>query len=154
VVAEVLIDGRWVVADPSYRVLLRDAHGHLLTRAGLQNPVVLAQATSAVKDYPPEYDYSRFAHVRIARLPIAGLRLRGLLDSVSPGWDEALDWSLLLERESFLALGASATLALLFLMLRFALAWYADHRLRIPRFHLREHMLRASAAFVSTPEMK
>jgi hypothetical protein len=92
--------------------------------------------------------------VRIARLPIAGLRLRGLLDSVSPGWDEALDWSLLLERESFLALGASATLALLFLMLRFALAWYADHRLRIPRFHLREHTLRASAAFVSTPEMK
>jgi hypothetical protein len=154
VVAEVLIDGRWVIADASYRVLLRDAHGHLLTRGELQNPEVLAQATSVVKNYPPEYDYSRFAHVRIARLPFAEFRLRSLLNWIRPGWDEALDWSLLLERESFFALVASATLIIFLLVLRFMLAWYADHRLRIPRFHLREHMLRASAAFFSTPEIK
>jgi hypothetical protein len=34
------------------------------------------------------------------------------------------------------------------------LAWYADSRLRIPRFHLREHALRAGVAFFSTPEIK
>lgn len=30
----------------------------------------------------------------------------------------------------------------------------ADNRLRIPRFHLREHALRAGVAFFSTPEIK
>jgi hypothetical protein len=41
-----------------------------------------------------------------------------------------------------------------FLMLRVVLAWYADRRLRIGRFHLREHMARAGAAFFSAPEIK
>ena len=36
----------------------------------------------------------------------------------------------------------------------FALGWYADSQLRIPRFHLREHMTRAGVAFFSTPEIK
>ena len=49
VVAEVLIDGRWVVADPAYRILLRDANGHLLTRSELQNTTLLAQATSVLQ---------------------------------------------------------------------------------------------------------
>jgi hypothetical protein len=38
--------------------------------------------------------------------------------------------------------------------LRAVLRWYADSRLRIPRFHLREHALRAGVAFFSTPEIK
>jgi hypothetical protein len=41
-----------------------------------------------------------------------------------------------------------------FLLVRALLAWYADSRLRIPRFHLREHMVRAGTAFFSTPEIK
>jgi len=40
------------------------------------------------------------------------------------------------------------------MILRVMLAWYADSRLRIPRFHLREHMIRAGEAFFSTPEIK
>jgi hypothetical protein len=40
------------------------------------------------------------------------------------------------------------------LLLRAVLAWYADSRLRIPRFHLREHAIRAGAAFFSAPEIK
>jgi len=154
VVAEVPIDGRWVIVDPSYRVMFRDAEGHLLTRKELQNPEVFAQATSVVPNYPKEYNYAYFAHVRVARLPLDRFHLRGLLDTISPGWDERLDWSLLLERESFFALVGAAVGAFLFLVLRFLLAWYADYRLRIPRFHLREHFLRAGAAFFNTPEIK
>src|SRR5579859_5549702 len=48
VVAEVLIDGRWVVVDPSYHVLLRDAAGRLLTRSELRDPAIFAQATGGI----------------------------------------------------------------------------------------------------------
>ena len=154
VVAEVPIDGRWVVVDPSYRLMLRDAQGHLLTRKELQNPAVFAQATGVVPNYPQDYNYEHFAHIRLARLPMDGLHLRGILNFVDPGWEESLDWSLLLERESFFCLVIASSLAFFFLALRFLLAWYADYRLRIPRFHLREHFLRAGAAFFSTPGIK
>jgi hypothetical protein len=65
-------------------------------------------------------------------------------------------WSsnLLLERVSFFHLLASAAAFLFFLSMRTALGWYADRHLRIPRFHLREHAVRAGAAFVSAPEIK
>lgn len=154
VVAEVLIDGRWIIVDPTYRVLWRDAQGRSLTRKDLSDPGLFAQAISAVPDYPREYSFERFAHVRIARLPLEGLHLRALLDKSVPGWEEDVDWDLLLERESFFFLVVFAILAFFFLWLRFLLAWYADHRLRIPRFHLREHASRAGAAFFSTPEIK
>jgi hypothetical protein len=154
VVAEVPIDGRWVIVDPSYRMMLHDAEGHLLTRKELQNPAIFAQATGVVPNYPPEYNYAQFAHIRIGRLPLDGLRLRSLLDWASPSWEESLDWSLLLERESFFCLVMAAACTLLFLALRFLLAWHADYRLRIPRFHLREHFLRAGAAFFGTPGIK
>ena len=154
VVAEVLIDDRWVIVDPAFRVVLRDAQGHFLTRKELQNHAVFEQAVSAIPDYPREYNFDHFAHVRLARLPLDGLRLRSLLEAVYPGWDEAVDWSLLLERQSFFYLALSAAATLFFLLLRELLAWYADSRLRIPRFHLRDHMSRAGTAFLSTPEIK
>jgi hypothetical protein len=154
VVAEVLINERWVIVDPTYRVIMRDAAGRFLTRKELQNPAVFAEATGKIPDYRKEYSYEQFAHVRIARLPLDGLHLRRVLDSINPGWDEAVDWSLLLERESFFYLVISAAAAIFFLTTREMLAWYADRRLRIPRFHLREHMIRAGTAFVTTPEIK
>ena len=154
VVAEVHLGGQWIIVDPTYRVMMRDAQGHLLTRKDLQNPVKYAQAISAVPGYPPAYDYSSFAHVRLARLPMQGLGLRRALDYLYPGWDEAFDWSLLLERESFFVFVTSATLTLLLMLWRTFLGWYADRRLKIPRFHLREHFIRAGAAFLSTPEIE
>ena len=101
VVAEVLVDGRWIVVDPSFRAVLRDRAGRALTRKELQNPSTFAEATRSLPNYPPDYNYERYAHVRLARLPLEGSRLRKLLESILPGWDETLDWSLLLERESF-----------------------------------------------------
>ena len=154
VVAEVLIDGRWIIVDPTYRVVFRDAQGRLVTRQDLQNPAVFAEAISAVPGYPREYSYERYAHVRLAKLPLVGKGLRRLLDRMYPSWEEAVDWSLLLERESYSALVLSGSVTIFLLLLRLLLGWYADRRLRIPRFHLREHMLRAGAAFVSTPEIK
>lgn len=154
VVAEVFIGGRWIIVDPTYRVIMRDAAGHALTRKNLQDPAIFAQAIGAIPKYPHEYTYDHFAHVRLARMPLNGFHLRGVLDTIVPGWEEAFDWSLLLERESFFYLVASVAGTLLFLLLRAVLAWYADSRLRIPRFHFREHALRAGVAFFSTPEIK
>jgi hypothetical protein len=154
VVAEVLMEDRWIIVDPTYRVIMKDAQGHFLTRKDLQNPAVFSQATGGIPNYPQEYTYDRFAHVRLARLPLEELHLRRLLDRIYPGWDEAVDWSLLLERESFFYVVLSASATIFCLLLRVILAWYADRRLRVPRFHLREHMLRAGAAFFSAPEIK
>jgi hypothetical protein len=154
VVAEVLIAGQWIVVDPTYRVIMKDAAGNYLTRKDLQNPVVFREATSVVPNYPLEYTYDHFGHVRLARLPYIGFGLKKMLGTIAPGWEEAIDWSLLLERESFFYLVLSVTAILFFLLLRAALAWYADSRLRVPRFHLREHALRAGVAFFSTPEIK
>jgi hypothetical protein len=154
VVAEVLVDGRWIVVDPSYRIVMRARDGHALTRKELQNPATFREATRLVPDYPADYSYDRYAHVRIARLPLDGFHLRKLLESISPGWDETLDWSLFLERESFFVLVITTMFASMLLILRFLLAWYADRQLRVPRFHFREHFLRATSAFLNTPEIE
>jgi hypothetical protein len=154
VVAEVLIDGHWVVADPAYRILLRDAKGHLLTREELRNPALLAEATSAVPNYPKEYTYENVAHVRLARLPMQGFHLRWILDKTVPGWEESVDWTLLLERESFFALCASVFAFVVFLLLRIILGWYADPRLKIPRFQLRSQVIRTGTTLFRAPEIK
>jgi hypothetical protein len=154
VVAEVLIDERWIIVDPTYRVIMKDARGRYLTRKDLQDPSVFSEAVGAIPNYRREYTYNQFAHVRLARLPLEGLHLRRLLDGIYPGWDEAVDWSLLLERESFFYLVLSAGATMFLLLWRALLARYADSRLRIPRFHLREHAVRAGAAFFSAPEIK
>ena len=154
VVAEVLIEGRWVIVDPAYRVLLRDKKGQLLTREELRNPATFAEATSVVPHYPEEYTYERFVHVRLARIRVIGIPLRWMLDRVLPNWEEGFDWALLLERESFFILCTSSCAFLFFLLLRFSLGWYADHRLNIPRFRLRARFLRAGTTFLRAPEIK
>lgn len=154
VVAEVLLDDKWAIVDPTYRILMRDKKGNLLTRKDLQDPVIFAEATSVVPNYPAVYNYTTFAHVRIAKLPLQGLGLRRLLDKTHSGWDELFDWSLLLERESFFVLCVFIASSLFFLLMREVLAWYSDRRLKIPRFHLREHFTRAGAAFFGAPEIK
>ncbi len=154
VVAEVNIDGRWIIADPTFRVILRDAQGHTLTRKDLQNPTIFKQATANLPGYLPDYNYQSFAHVRIARLPLDGLGLRRALIKYFPEWDEVFDWSLLLERESFFVLFAALISFLFFFSLRALLAWYADHRAQVPRFRLRQHVARAGATFFYTPEIE
>ena len=154
VVAEVLVDGRWIVVDPSFRIVMRDGSGRTLTRKQLQNPEMFHEAIDAVPNYPLDYNYDRYAHVRLARLPLDGFHLRKLLESILPGWDETLDWSLFLERESYFVFVITAASAFLLLMTRLLLAWYADRRLQVPRFHFWQHFLRATSAFLTTPEIQ
>jgi len=155
VLAEAQIDNRWVVVDPAYRVMLRDAQGRLLTREQLRSPELLEQARSNIRGYPSAYDFRSVVHVRLARIPlIGGLRLRHVFDRVYPGWEERFDWSLIVERESF-ALVVVACLATIFLLLtRGTLAWYADRRLHVARVHLRWQLRRAGMALVSSPGLK
>jgi hypothetical protein len=154
VVAELNLDGRWVVVDPTFRTFMRDAQGNLLTRKDLQNPVIFHEATSGLPGYLPEYTYDRFAHVRLAAFPLYGAQLRRLADRVFPTWDEYLDWSLLLERRSFMYLFVSVNSLIALMLVRVVLGSYADRRLKIPRFHLRSNLGRATAAFFTTPEIK
>jgi hypothetical protein len=154
VVAEVLIDGRWVIVDPAYRFLLRDAKKRLLTRQELRDPALFAQATSVIPNYSTEYTYENVAHIRLTRLPIQGLHLRWVLDKLVPGWEERFDWTLLLERRSFFLFCVSAFAFFVFVLLRVLLGWYADNRLKIPRFRLRSQFLRAGTTFFRVPEIK
>jgi hypothetical protein len=154
VVAEVQLNGRWIVVDPTYRVILRNGAGEMVTRNDLKNPQTFAEVIGKIPGYPAEYDYQNYAHVRVARLPLQGFQLRPVLDRIFPAWDEKLDWSLLLERESFLVLTISSWVTLFLLLLRQLLAWYADRKLRMPRFRLRAHLSRAGSAFFTTPEIK
>jgi hypothetical protein len=153
VVAELEVNGRWVVVDPAYRSFLKDSSGKLLTRKDLQNQEIFRQATSQLPGYVPSYTYDRFAHVRLSALPFES-KLRRIVDSVFPSWDEFVDWSLLLERKSFLYLFVSVIFLIAMLLFRMVLGWMADHELAIPRFRLRANVGRATAAFLTTPETK
>jgi hypothetical protein len=154
VVAEVLLDHRWIVVDPAFRVILKDPQGHPLTRKELQDPAVLKHATHDIPNYLQEYSYENVAHVRVARLPLIGLPIKHVLDRIRPDWDERLDWTLLLERKSFLFLFISSGCSVFFLLLRFLLAWYADRCIRVPRFQLWAKLQRAGSALFFTPEIK
>lgn len=154
VVAEVRLDGRWVIVDATYRAMMKDARGRLLTRADLQDPRLFQEAIVRIPGYIPIYSYERVAHVRVGALPVLGPSIRRALETIYPGWDESLDWSLLLERRSFAWFFLSVWALIFFLLLRIVLAWLADHRLRIPRLRLRTSLTRATTTFFSTPEIK
>jgi hypothetical protein len=154
VVAEVQIGSRWVIVDATYRAFMKDSQGRLLTRADLQDPRMFQEAITQIPGYTAMYSYERVAHVRVGALPVLGPFLRRALDTALSGWDESLDWSLLLERRSFAFFFLSVWALTFFFLLRIVLAWIADHRLRIPCLHLRTSLSRATATFFSTPEMK
>jgi hypothetical protein len=154
VVAEIDLGGRWVIVDPAFRTFMKDAKGNLLTRKDLENPVLLQQATAGLLNYLPEYNYQRTAHVRLSALPFHLGIVGPLLENSFPNWDENLEWSLLLERRSFMYLSTSVTCLIFLLLVRLFLGWLADHRLMVPRFHLRTNLIRATAAFFTTPEIK
>lgn len=154
VVAEIHLDGHWIVVDPSYRTILKDARGNLLTSEDLRNPEIFREATSGIPGYPPEYSYDHPAHVHLSALPYAGPRIRRILDRFIPHWDDQADWSLLLERRSFFYLFLSVSSLIFLLLIRVLLAWLADHYLQVRRFRLREKLSRAKSAFFASPEIQ
>ena len=128
VVAEVKIEGRWAIVDPTYRAILHDAQGRVLTREDLRDPETFREATRVIPGYPPEYSYESSAHIRLARLSLVGLGLRRFLNAVYPRWDDEVDLTLLVERESMAMLAASIALVISLLLLRILLVRYADRQ--------------------------
>jgi hypothetical protein len=150
VVAEVLLDGRWAVVDPPYRVLYRDSRGGFLTKEQLRDPATFREATATIPNYLPSYTYDRVLTVRTRRIPLIGPYLRPALNAIFPGWQEDFDWTLLVERESFALAAAGGVLVFLLVSLRSILGWYGSRRLGIARRGLRARLLQASNAFVRT----
>jgi hypothetical protein len=149
-VAEVLIDGRWIVVDPAFRTMLRGRDGGLLTRAQLSDPAVFAVATHDLKNYDPIDTYESTAHVRISRLGVVGLPLRHFLNRLLPGWEDSAAISLLLERESLATMVAALILVFLLGLLRVGLRWYGERRLGIRPVRVRQQVRRAVRALVDT----
>jgi Transglutaminase-like superfamily len=148
VVVEVLVDGRWIVVDPSFHFILRLPDGRFPTRTELQVPAIFQAATQAIPNYPAIYTYESTVHVRLARIPLIGRYLRRIFNSIWPKWEEAINWTLLVERESFAMLVASLFLLCFSLVARLLLGWYCRSRLGIARDRLRDQILRAGQVMV------
>jgi hypothetical protein len=148
VVAEVLVDGRWIVVDPTFRVILRGTDGQPLTREQLTNREIFAEATGGIDKYDPNYTYERTAHIRVGRLGLLAPAVRGALDHLAPGWESSPATSALVERESLAATFAGITLVLFLSLLRVSLRWYGEKRLGVRRARVRTQIAKAYATFL------
>jgi len=152
VVAEVRLNGRWVVVDPALRALLRDRQGRLLTKEELRDPRILQEVTRTMVGYDPRWTYERTAHVRMERIPYLGRFLRRVLNRVFPKWEErTANWTLILERASTLWIVFAMALLCFSLVARTALRWYGERRLGITCVRLRKRLLRACQALLEIP---
>jgi hypothetical protein len=151
VTAEVWLEDRWIVVDPVFHFIARDSSGRMLTRNDLENQEVLHQATASIPDYLPVYNYSSTVHVRLSRIPVIGQYLRKAFDWVWPGWEEHLDWTLLLERSSFALLVTSSMALVLLVLVRLLMGRYGEKKLGITRVHLRRQVWRAGTLLWGNP---
>jgi hypothetical protein len=150
VTVEVPVDGRWIVVDPAFRVILRGSDGRPLTREQLEDPAVFVAATRNIPGYNPDYNYDLTAHIRVGRLRIVGRPLRALLDGLFPGWEDSTTVSLIAERESFAFILMSVCLVVFLILLRVSLRWYGEKQLGVRTLRMREQIRRALGAFVNT----
>jgi hypothetical protein len=154
VVAEVLLEGRWVVVDPSFHTILKDKSGRLLTRENLADPGVFQEATQNIPNYDSNYVYARTTHLRLRRIPLIGGLLQRALDFAFPKWEESFDWTLLAERESFAVLVTGIVLLLLGLLSGQLLDLYESKRFGTVSPRLWEQLKRASAILLDYPETR
>ncbi|HKQ85858.1 MAG TPA: transglutaminase domain-containing protein [Candidatus Acidoferrales bacterium] len=127
VVAEVLIDGRWIVVDPTFHTIFRGLDGQMLTAEQLTVPAVFHAATQSIPGYDPAYVFDRSVHIRLSRLGAPGRELRSILGV--PAWEGSPTLSLILERESLETTVLFAIVAFFFLVVRTLLRWYGGARL-------------------------
>ena len=149
VVAEVFLDDRWVVVDPSFHTILRLPGGRMVSREELANAAIFHAATASIPGYLPAYTFDRTVHVRISRIPFVGRHIRPILKYVWPDWEESINWTLLLERESFAMLTTSILLLCFALAVRLFLGWYCSRKLGINRVRLRDQLGRAGSILIS-----
>ena len=147
VVAEVFLDGRWIVVDPAFRTQLHGVDGQPLTREQLTDPTVFSSATAGIPQYAPVYTYDATAHMRLARIRFGGLPLKAILTELFPDWENSAALSLLLERESLATFVVALILVSLLAFLRVVLRWYGEARLGFESVRIRNQLRRASDAF-------
>ncbi|HEX4001828.1 MAG TPA: transglutaminase domain-containing protein [Candidatus Acidoferrales bacterium] len=147
VVAEVLVDGRWIVVDPAFRTVLRDSAGNTVTRKQLSDRSVFLAATHAIAGYDPAYTYDQTVHIRMGRLGGLGAYLRLAANRLAPGWEDSVTASLLLERESLATMVGAMLLLMILVLARVFLRWYGARRLGIHPPEMGARMLRAWGAF-------
>jgi transglutaminase superfamily protein len=140
VVAEVYVDGRWIVVDPSFRTILRGSDGQPLTRQQLNDPQTLAFATRNLAGYSPLFTYDHTAYLRMSRIPVIGSLLRRVLDSVLPGWDNSVYWTLLLERESLAATVLTLLLLIFCVLVRYLARRFGEKRLDVRTVSIRKQL--------------
>ena len=151
VVAETRLAGRWIVVDPAFRAILRDANGRMLDRKELADPKIFEEATQSLLRYDPRNKYERTSHVRLKSIPLIGGILRKALDAVFPRWDESLEWTLLTERESFGALVAGIALLLLSLFSQTLMERYGERHSCAVAFRLIDLLKQGGYAFLGDP---
>jgi hypothetical protein len=128
VVAEVHLGGRWVMVDPAYGTILRNAQGRPLSKEELRDAAIFSEATRGIPGYVSDWTYERTVHVRLERLPYLGTFLREGLDRIFPRWEEAFNWSWVLQRRSITLTILSLFLFCLSLLARLSLNWYDRER--------------------------
>jgi hypothetical protein len=151
VVAEVRLDGRWVVVDPAFHAILRDAFGRRLTRQELTDPRILKEATRNIPGYDPQYNYGITAHVRLAHIPYFGRFLRRTLDSLFPTWEESFSWTLLVERQSYAVLLLGIVLFVLSLFSRLLMDSYEKRHSDLVSVPLWEQLKQGGMALFGRP---
>ena len=152
VVAEVMIGGRWIVVDPAYHAIFRLPNGQLVTRTDMRDPTIFRLVTQGIPNYPAEYTYESAVHIRLSRIPAVGIPLRPFLNFIWPTWEESINWTLLVERESFAALCVSLLLFSFTLVVRFLFVSYCFGRNGIGEVRLRDRIAHAGHILIGNPQ--
>jgi hypothetical protein len=150
VVAEVHLDGRWVIVDPTFHTILKDSAGRPLTKQELASPAVFLDATRNIPGYDPAYNFEHTAFLHFARLPVVGRFLQTNLNSVLPSWQERINWTLLVERQSNATLIAGFVLLCFAICLRRLIFWYGRKHSILPMSPW-EQLTRCGVALFSAP---
>lgn len=141
VVAEVLIDGRWIIVDPVFHTIFRGTDGGMLTSQQLASPTVFRRATQNIPGYLPTYTFDRAVHVRLSHFGPVGRWVRNIWGV--PAWESWPALSLIMERESLELFVVFAFLVLCLLIVRGVLRWYGEARLGIRMEHMYRKLFRA-----------
>lgn len=150
VVAEVRLEGRWVIVDPTFHAMFRDDSGRLLTKEDLARPDVYQDAIQKIPGYDPAYDFQHTAFIHFARLPLVGRFLQNQLNSVLPSWQERMNWAVLVERQSNATFVAGLVLLCVSLCLRRLLFWTGKKWSIVP-MSFWEQLTRGGVALFSSP---
>jgi hypothetical protein len=150
VVAEVLLDGRWIIVDPTFHIILKDGAGHFLTKEELARPDVFVEATKDIPHYDDSYNYEHTAFIHFARLPLVGRFLQTKLNPVLLEWQERVNWTMFLERQSYSTFIVGLTLLCIAAGLRRLVTWYGQ-RLSIVPIGPWEQLRHGGIALFSAP---